>query len=78
MKPVEFDGANRWLSKPPNMTDEMCGVLPIYLDVHDKTCLSQWRPTLKERLSILLFGRVWLWVMTAGDSQPPVAIEGRR
>ncbi len=75
MKPISFKYANRTLLKPEGMTDEECGPLPVYND--GQTSISCWKPSLKERLSILLFGRVWLWVVS-GVTQPPVSLEGIR
>ena len=77
MKPLNFRESNKTLLKPRSMTDEECGFLPIYVSTYKSFCLSCWRPSLKERLSILLFGRVWLWVMS-GETQPPVSLEATR
>jgi len=77
MKPQNFEESNKVLLKPRDMTDEQCGFLPIYIDDDKTYCLSCWKPTLKERLSILLFGRIWLWVMS-GETQPPVSLEAVR
>jgi hypothetical protein len=74
MIPVTFEQANKNLLKPEGMTDEECGSLPVYND--GQHCISCWRPTWRERLSILLFGKVWLWVYS-GYTQPPVALEGK-
>jgi hypothetical protein len=75
MQPIPFPQANRNLGRPPNMTEEECESLPVLTD--GKVCVSLWKPTLKERLSILFFGRIWLFVFSGG-SQPPVAIEAQR
>jgi hypothetical protein len=75
MKPINFKEANKNLLKPESMTDEECGPLSIYTE--GSYCISCWRPTFRERLSILLFGKVWLWVM-GGKTQPPVSVEGKR
>ena len=77
MQPYNFEEANRTLLKPRSMTDEQCGFLPVYVDDNETYCLFCWKPTLKERLSILLFGRIWLWVMS-GETQPPAALEAVR
>lgn len=42
-----------------------------------KQCVSCWKPTLKERLSILINGNVWLGVMS-GNTQPAVFISGEK
>ena len=63
------------LSRPRGMTKEECGPLPIW---HDGTqCISCWRPSWRERLSILFFGRIWLSVFS-GMRQPPVWVWGTR
>ena len=60
---------------PASMTDDECAPLPVYKT--GEHCISCWQPTLRERLSILFYGRVWLWVWF-GNTQPPVALEGKR
>jgi hypothetical protein len=75
MKPINFKEANKILLRPESMTDAECGALHVYTE--GKYCLSCWRPSLREKLSILLFGKVWLWVMS-GATQPPVTLEGKQ
>jgi hypothetical protein len=75
MKPIRFMEANKDLLKPEGMSDLDCGSLPVFTD--GRYCISCWKPNLKERLSIFIFGKVWLWVMS-GVTQPPVAIEGKK
>ena len=75
MKPIWFKESNRKLNRPSGMTEEECGDLTVF--TNGEQCISCWRPTLKERLSILLFGRIWLRVYF-GHTQPPVAIEACR
>ena len=72
MKPIEFREQNKVLSKPSNMTDEECSPLPIFSD--GKNCISCWRGSWKERLKFLLYGKVWIYVMS-GKIQPPIAID---
>lgn len=71
MKPINFPEANKNLLKPKGMTDEECGSLPVWTD--GEQCVSCWQPTVKERISILLFGKIWLSVYS-GETQPPVAL----
>ena len=73
MKPMKFKQANKDLLKPRNMTDDECGTLPVYSDGFQ--CISCWKPSFRERLSILIFGKAWLYVLS-GETQPPVSIEG--
>jgi hypothetical protein len=75
MKPIKFQQSTIELQKPEGMTDDECSPLPVYRD--GQHCISLWQPTLKERLSILFYGHVWLWVWM-GNTQPPVALEGRK
>lgn len=90
MKPVTFPAQNAVLGPPlgeildaiydqngiPRMghPPEIAS-LPIYTD--GVACLSCWRPTLRERLSVLVFGRVWLWSLS-GRTQAPVRVEAGR
>jgi hypothetical protein len=71
MEPMNFEQANKNLLKPVGMTDEECGSLPVFSD--GTQCISLWKMTWRERLSALLFGKVWLWVIS-GQTQPPVAL----
>lgn len=73
MKPVEFVGQNVVLQKPPGMTDEECGSLPILRDLQSGYCISCWQPSWRERVKIFFRGKIWLMVLS-GATQPPVAI----
>ena len=75
MKPIWFSEAESELQRPASMTDDECAPLPVYKT--GEQCISCWQPTHRERLSILFYGRVWLWVWF-GNTQPPVALEGKR
>lgn len=72
MKPIKFPEANKTLTKPESMTDEECTSLTIFCD--GKQCISLWRMSFKQRISALLFGRVWLSVLS-GHTQPPVWLD---
>ena len=69
---IKFKEANKNLLKPESMTDEECGSLWVYSD--GRQCISCWRLTWKERIKALLFGKVWLFVLS-GYSQPPVWLD---
>lgn len=75
MKPTTFKEATKTLQKPEQMTDDKCGPLKVYND--GKQCISCWKPSFKERLSILFFGKIWLSVLS-GDTQPPVWLDGSK
>lgn len=73
MKPIDFPQSSKVLQRPENMLDTDCKPLPIWSDGTE--CVSCWKPTWKERLRILIHGKVWLGVLS-GRTQPPVFITG--
>lgn len=75
MEGIKFKESNVCLGKPKNMTDEECGSLHVYTD--GTICVSCWKMTWKDRLKALLFGRVWLGVLS-GHTQPPVWLQCRK
>lgn len=75
MKPIEFKEMNRELKKPNNMTDEECTSLYVYTD--NVICISCWKLSLKERLKALLYGKVWIGVLSGG-TQPPIWLDCNR
>lgn len=80
MLPASFKLSNRLLGAPLGHVPEESSVgeimaLPIWTD--GEQSISRWRPTLRERVSILLFGNVWVTVWFGGN-QPPIAVTGVR
>ena len=75
MNPAKFEYQTKILERPEGMTDDECGPLPIYND--GDQCISLWRLSWRERISALIFGRVWLQVLS-GNTQPPVALNAAR
>jgi len=71
MEPEYFTEANQTLSKPREMTDDECGSLPVFTD--GEYCISLWKMTVKERLSALFFGKVWVFILS-GNTQPPISL----
>jgi hypothetical protein len=72
MRPVAFEHANRTLQPSGAQYSEnveSVQELPIWTD--GEQCVSCWRMSWLERLCALVFGRVWIAVLS-GDSQPPV------
>ena len=65
MRPVKFAEENK-VFKGPEGGDII--PLPVYQDT--KEIMSCWKMSWKERLSAIIFGKVWLSVM--GQAQPPV------
>jgi hypothetical protein len=79
MEPVKFKESNRQLD-PPGRTEyslDIGDIKPLHAWTDGSQCISCWRPTWRERLSILVFGRVWLGVLSGG-TQPPVSLHGER
>ena len=54
-----------------------CENLAVFRDERDKTFLSCWRMRWRERLSALVFGRVWVWVWS-WPSAPPIGLMTRK
>ena len=78
MKPAPFPQKTVTLTAPSDMTEEECGGLDVYRNPGEGFTLSSWRPSLRERLSILWHGRVWVWVHYGGVTQPPLSLMGQR
>lgn len=72
MTPEKFPEANRNLLKPDNMADDECNSLWVYSD--GIQCISCWKLTFVQRIKALLFGRIWLSVLS-GQTQPPVWLD---
>lgn len=78
MIPSRFPEATCCLAKPPGMSDDECGSLWVHRNPVEYTTLSCWRMSWRERISALLFGRVWIWVHAGGMTQPPIALLASR
>lgn len=72
MKPIKFKEANKNLLKPNSMTDKECGSLWVFND--EKQCISCWKMTFKQRIKALIYGKIWLSVLS-GKTQPPVWVD---
>lgn len=67
----EEEGNPQGRGRPPEVYD-----LPVhraYDGVNAGANISCWKMTWKERLQVLVSGKVWLWIW--GDNHPPVGIE---
>ena len=69
MKAIEFNQSTK-VSKGVN------GNVDLHYWSDGTQCVSCWQPTLKERLSILVNGKVWLGVKS-GRTQPPIFVSGQ-
>ncbi len=74
MKPVNFRHANKHLQPSgKEYSENVSSVQPLPIWTDGEQCLSCWQMSWRERLSALIFGRVWLAVLT-GHTQPPAFV----
>lgn len=74
MKPIDFKQSTKVLQRSADMTDDECSSLPVWSD--GTQCVSCWKPSLSERISLVFGGQVWLGV-ASGSTQPPVFLSGK-
>ena len=74
MKPIDFKQSTKVLQRSADMTDDECSSLHVWSD--GTQCVSCWKPSLSERISLVFGGKVWLGV-ASGSTQPPVSLSGR-
>lgn len=78
MKPIPFRHANRLLQwSGASYSENVTGVDPLPIWTDGEQCVSCWRMSWRERLSALIFGRVWL-ALLSGETQPPVWLGAQR
>ena len=75
MEPIKFKEANKNLLKPSSMTDEECTSLWVYTE--GKECISCWKMSFRQRIMALVYGKVWLSVLS-GVTQPPVWLDCKK
>ena len=78
MKPVQFEYSNKVLQPGRRKySANVTGVDPLPVWTDGEQCISCWQMSLRERLSALLFGRVWL-ALLSGSTQHPAYIQASR
>lgn len=78
MKPSKFEYSNRTLQPSgAEYSENVTGVEPLSVWTDGEQCVSCWRMTWRERLSALLFGRVWI-ASLSGQTQPPIYAEAAK
>jgi hypothetical protein len=79
VKPVSFKYADRVLNPPADneYSENVEGVDPLPIWSDGEQCVSCWKMSWRERLSVLIFGRVWLAVLS-GRTQPPVYVQASK
>lgn len=71
---IKFKEVTKDLLKPTNYDEEKhgeCGSLPVFCN--EEECISLWKMTFRERIRALIFGKIWLRVLS-GTTQPPVSL----
>jgi len=78
VKPIPFREQNRVLyGGDKQYSENVTGVDPLPIWTDGEQCLSCWQMSWRERLSALLFGRVWL-ALLSGETQPPAWLGAQR
>jgi len=78
MRPITFKYANRTLGAPEGeYPEDVAGIDPLPVWTNGRQCVSCWKMSWRERLAALVFGRVWLAVLS-GSTQPAVGITATR
>jgi len=78
MKPIDFKYSNCVLKQSDaeySENVESVVDLPVWSD--GEQCVSCWKLTFRERLSVLIFGHVWL-ALLSGNTQPPACVVATR
>jgi len=74
MKPIPFYHSSKILQPSDHeYSENVTGVSPLSVWTDGEQCVSCWAMSFRERLSALLFGRVWL-ALLSGETQPPACI----
>lgn len=72
MKPTKFELSNSTLQPSgAKYSENVAGITPLPIWTDGEQCVSCWRMNWRERLSALVFGRVWIAALT-GRTQPPI------
>lgn len=75
MTPVNFKLSNNTL-QPSNKSysDDIEGVDPLPIWSNGEQCVSKWKLSWLERFRVLIFGHVWVSVLS-GWTQPPIIVD---
>ena len=78
MKPVNFMHSNKILQPSgARYSENVTRVEPLHIFTNGEQCVSCWNMTWRERLSALIFGRVWVATLS-GQTQPPLFVEAAK
>lgn len=68
MKAIEFKNQNKILTDPGDDLPE----LPVW--INSEMVISRWQLSWIERLQLLIFGKLWMAVITDQQTQPPILL----
>lgn len=78
MKPIPFPEQTTTLQPSGRVYSDNVGqVAPLPTWSDGEQCVSCWKMSWRERLSALVFGRVWL-ALLSGHTQPPALVVAQR
>jgi len=78
MRPIQFKRSNKMLQPSGEQySDNVVGVDPLPIWTDGEQCVSCWEMSFRERLSALLFGHVWL-ALLSGETQSPACLSVTR
>ena len=78
MEPSKFDESNKTLQPSgAKYSDNVTGVEPLHVWTDGEQCVSCWRMSWLERMSAVIFGRVWI-ASLSGQVQPPIYAEAAK
>ena len=72
MEPIEFKHSNITLNPPPK-NDSGIEIIAIRAWTDGSECVSCWRMSWRERFAALIFGKVWLSLLS-GRTMPPAYV----
>jgi hypothetical protein len=75
MKPAGFEFSNVTLQPSgKKYSENVASVDPLPIWTDGEQCVSCWRMSWRERLFALMFGRVWV-ALLSGKTQPPIYVQ---
>lgn len=77
MKPTHFPEANRTLVDNGYRSESVTDIETLFVWTDGEQCVSCWKMSWRERISALLFGKVFISVLS-GSNQPPIAADATR
>jgi hypothetical protein len=77
MSPTTFPQANKNLLDNGYRSEIVTDMISLPVWTDDNICVSRWQMSWKERIQVLLFGKIWVYV-ASGSNQPPISLSTER